>query len=52
MADERPLFEHISSTANDTVKLLRSLERKRERVETGLFHRHRRLFGAAGRGIR
>lgn len=37
MADERPLFEHISSTANDTVKLLRSLERKRERVETGLF---------------
>jgi RNA methyltransferase, TrmH family len=37
MADDRPLFEHISSTANDTVKLLRSLERKRERVETGLF---------------
>lgn len=37
MADERPLFEHISSTANETVKLLRSLERKRERVETGLF---------------
>jgi TrmH family RNA methyltransferase len=37
MADERPLFEHISSTANDTVKLLRSLDRKRERVETGLF---------------
>ena len=37
MADERPLFEHISSTANDTVKLLRSLERKRERIETGLF---------------
>ena len=34
---ERPLFEHISSTANDTVKLLRSLDRKRERVETGLF---------------
>lgn len=32
-----PVFEHISSTANDTVKLLRSLERKRERVETGLF---------------
>lgn len=30
-------FEHISSTANDTVKLLRSLDRKRERVETGLF---------------
>jgi len=37
MADPRPLFEHISSTANETVKLLRSLERKRERVETGLF---------------
>ena len=37
MADPRPLFEHISSTANDTVKLLRSLERKRERAETGLF---------------
>jgi RNA methyltransferase, TrmH family len=37
MADDRPMFEHISSTANDTVKLLRSLERKRERVETGLF---------------
>jgi TrmH family RNA methyltransferase len=34
---DRPLFEHISSTANDTVKLLRSLDRKRERVETGLF---------------
>jgi len=37
MADPRPLFEHISSTANDTVRLLRSLERKRERAETGLF---------------
>jgi TrmH family RNA methyltransferase len=35
--DIRPDFEHISSTANDTVKLLRSLERKKERVETGLF---------------
>ncbi len=34
---DRPEFEHISSTANDTVKLLRSLDRKRERVETGLF---------------
>lgn len=39
MSDYTPRreFEHISSTANDTVKLLRSLERKRERVETGLF---------------
>jgi len=33
----RPEFEHISSTANETVKLLRSLDRKKERVETGLF---------------
>ncbi len=33
----RPDFEHISSTANETVKLLRSLDRKKERVETGLF---------------
>lgn len=33
----RPEFEHITSTANDTVKLLRSLDRKKERVETGLF---------------
>ena len=30
-------FEHITSTANDTVKLLRSLDRKKERQETGLF---------------
>jgi TrmH family RNA methyltransferase len=30
-------FEHISSTANDTVKLLRSLDRKKGRQETGLF---------------
>ncbi len=30
-------FEHISSTANETVKLLRSLERKKDRQETGLF---------------
>lgn len=30
-------FDHISSTANDTVKLLRSLDRKKERQETGLF---------------
>lgn len=32
-----PSFEHISSTANDTVKLLKSLDRKKERKETGLF---------------
>lgn len=30
-------FEHISSTANDTVKLLKSLERKKARTESGLF---------------
>ncbi len=30
-------FEHISSTANDTVKLLKSLDRKKARTETGLF---------------
>ncbi len=30
-------FEHISSTANDTVKLLKSLDRKKARAETGLF---------------
>lgn len=30
-------FEHISSTANDTVKLLKSLERKKARSESGLF---------------
>jgi TrmH family RNA methyltransferase len=30
-------YEHISSTANDTVKLLKSLDRKKARVETGLF---------------
>jgi RNA methyltransferase, TrmH family len=30
-------YEHISSTANATVKLLKSLERKKERTETGLF---------------
>lgn len=35
--ESRPAFEHITSTANDTVKLLKSLDRKRERVETGLF---------------
>lgn len=33
----RPEFEHISSTANEAVKLLRSLDRKKERMETGLF---------------
>jgi RNA methyltransferase, TrmH family len=31
------MFEHISSTANDTVKLLKSLDRKKERQESGLF---------------
>ena len=31
------MFEHISSTANDTVKLLKGLDRKKERQETGLF---------------
>ncbi|MEO6014661.1 MAG: RNA methyltransferase [Devosia sp.] len=31
------MIEHISSTSNDTVKLLRSLDRKKERQETGLF---------------
>ncbi|HZY67057.1 MAG TPA: RNA methyltransferase [Devosia sp.] len=30
-------FEHISSTTNETVKLLKSLDRKKERGETGLF---------------
>jgi TrmH family RNA methyltransferase len=30
-------YEHISSTANDTVKLLKSLDRKKVRVETGMF---------------
>lgn len=33
---DRP-FEHISSITNETVKLLRSLDRKKERQETGLF---------------
>ncbi len=31
------LFEHITSTANDTVKLLKSLSAKKARAETGLF---------------
>lgn len=31
------MFEHISSTSNDTVKLLRGLDRKKERQESGLF---------------
>jgi TrmH family RNA methyltransferase len=31
------MFEHISSTGNDTVKLLKSLDRKKERQETRLF---------------
>jgi len=30
-------FEHISSLSNETVKLLRSLDRKKTRSETGLF---------------
>lgn len=30
-------YEQISSVANDTVKLLRALDRKKTRVETGLF---------------
>jgi RNA methyltransferase, TrmH family len=34
---EQIAFEHISSTANDTVKLLKSLDRKKARSETGLF---------------
>ena len=34
---DRPAFEHVTSTANDTVKLLKSLDRKKERQETGLF---------------
>lgn len=31
------MFEHISSTSNDTVKLLKALDRKKDRQETGLF---------------
>jgi TrmH family RNA methyltransferase len=31
------MFEHITSTANETVKLLKGLDRKKERQETGLF---------------
>jgi TrmH family RNA methyltransferase len=31
------MFEHISSTANETVKLLKGLDRKKDRQETGLF---------------
>lgn len=34
---DRPAFEHVTSTANETVKLLKSLDRKKERQETGLF---------------
>lgn len=37
MTHSHPAFEHITSTANDTVKLLKSLDRKKERQETGLF---------------
>jgi TrmH family RNA methyltransferase len=32
-----PAFEHVSSTSNETVKLLKSLDRKKARTETGLF---------------
>ena len=35
-SDESP-YEHVSSPANATVKLLKSLDRKKERAETGLF---------------
>jgi TrmH family RNA methyltransferase len=31
------MFEHISSTSNDTVKLLKALDRKKARQETSLF---------------
>lgn len=31
------MFEHISSTANDTVKLLKALDRKKDRQESGQF---------------
>ena len=31
------MFEHISSTANETVKLLKALDRKKERQDSGLF---------------
>lgn len=31
------MFEHISSTSNDTVKLLKGLDRKKDRQDTGLF---------------
>ncbi len=37
MTNSPPPFEHITSTANETVKLLKSLDRKKERQETGLF---------------
>jgi TrmH family RNA methyltransferase len=30
-------YEHVSSPANTTVKLLKSLDRKKARAETGLF---------------
>jgi RNA methyltransferase, TrmH family len=36
VSSDRPL-EHISSPANDTVKLLKSLDRKKARNESGLF---------------
>jgi RNA methyltransferase, TrmH family len=31
------VYEHVTSPANDTVKLLRSLDRKKARAESGLF---------------
>lgn len=34
---ERSEFEHITSVSNETIKLLRALERKKTRTETGLF---------------
>jgi TrmH family RNA methyltransferase len=34
---DRAEFEHVTSISNDTVKLLRGLERKKGRTETGLF---------------
>jgi TrmH family RNA methyltransferase len=38
------MFDHITSTANDTVKLLKALERKKERQESGLFLAEGRHF--------
>lgn len=33
----RPVYEHVSSPANTVVKLLKSLDRKKARAESGLF---------------